>query len=239
MESMKLKRKTLEAVESCSHRRLKRLIERGATIHGSCSQQCAVNGDVECLRIVHENGGYWNEKTCCYAAFHGNLECLVYARENGCPWNKDTLSMAIHQGHLDCAEYYLEHATDTQELKMDPNFCKYAAWGGNVKCLEFLHRNGFVWNMDTTVQTAIYGRVECLKYAIENGCPFSLNKCYKSTKNNACISYLLSVRKKIKASVKIQAHVKGFLLRKIMGVHNPHCEIGKQFVRRLFQITDP
>ncbi len=49
----------------------------------SCA--CAAsNGQLECLKYLHENGCPWGVWTC--QARYSNLECLNYARENGCPW---------------------------------------------------------------------------------------------------------------------------------------------------------
>jgi hypothetical protein len=39
----------------------------------------------------------------------------------------------------------------------------------------------------------------------------------------------------IKSAVYIQKHMRGFLTRKIHGVHNPNTEKGKVFIRRLFE----
>ena len=45
----------------------------------------AENGNLELLKVLHENGCDWDEWTCCQAAKNGHLECLKYAHENGCP----------------------------------------------------------------------------------------------------------------------------------------------------------
>jgi len=36
------------------------------------------------------------------------------------------------------------------------------------------------------------------------------------------------------AAIVIQKHVKGVILRKYKGVHNPTCDIGKRFLRKMF-----
>ena len=45
--------------------------------------EAAENGDLECLKYLHENGYPWYSNTCKSAAASGNLECLKYAHENG------------------------------------------------------------------------------------------------------------------------------------------------------------
>ena len=46
----------------------------------------ALNGNVELLQHLHENGCPWDKETCRRAGENGHLECLKYARENGCPF---------------------------------------------------------------------------------------------------------------------------------------------------------
>ena len=162
------KLETLHAVEKRDVQLLKRTIEQGYPIHGSCSYRSAKRGDIDCLKVLHENGCYWNEKTCLYAAFNGSLECLKYAHENGCPWARSTLFFSIHGGHLACAKYYIDNAKNHD--KNEPfcrNLCKLAALRGQLHCLAFLHENGYAWDKDTPTQAASSGRTECLKYAFE------------------------------------------------------------------------
>ena len=45
----------------------------------------ALNGNLELLKCLHENGCPWDWRTCFGAAKNGHLECLKYAHENGCP----------------------------------------------------------------------------------------------------------------------------------------------------------
>jgi len=56
--------------------------------------QMAENGNLELLKVLHENGCPWDESTCRSAALGGHLECMKYERENGCPWDWRTCSEA-------------------------------------------------------------------------------------------------------------------------------------------------
>ncbi len=48
-----------------------------------------MQGHLEVLRFLHENGCPWLEETCATAAQFGHLEVLEYARANGSPWRRD------------------------------------------------------------------------------------------------------------------------------------------------------
>ena len=71
--------------------------------------QMAENGNLELLKVLHENGCPWDESTCRSAALGGHLECMKYARDNGCPWNTDTCFLAAENGHLECLKYAHEN----------------------------------------------------------------------------------------------------------------------------------
>lgn len=63
-------------------------------------------GKLSLVKIAHENGCPWDEKTCSVAALHGHLECLKYAHENGCDWGDErTTAAACCNGNLDCLKY--------------------------------------------------------------------------------------------------------------------------------------
>ena len=67
--------------------------------------QMAENGNLELLKVLHENGCPWDVTTCSEAALNGHLECLKYAHESGCPWSEWTCTRAAEGGHLECLKY--------------------------------------------------------------------------------------------------------------------------------------
>lgn len=251
---VQLKACTLNAVDLGDDILLSKLITAGHPIHGSCAYRSAKRGDIECLKVLHKNGCYWNEKTCAYAAFNGNLECLKYAHMNGCPWNKTTLHLAVNSGHLECVKYYINNAKEDIQLTIDRNTASciaIAVHNGHLHCLKFLHENGYKMNKEVVLrQAACRGHTECVSYAVANGCTIDLVDICKSIRSvehsyhrtkklryKRCAEYLETLKTQIKACVKIQAFTKGILLRKRLGVHNPHCTIGKEYLKRLFYIT--
>ena len=162
---MELKQRTYHATDTGNTMLLRSLIRRNAPIHGSCAHQSAWRGNVDCLELIHEYGGYWNEKTCAYAAYKGSLECLEYAHSNGCHWDSSTLSLAVLQGNIHCVSYYIKHTTNSED-KTDSSFCKYAAFNGNLECLVALHKAGYPWDSSTTMEAVGNNHVDCLRYAI-------------------------------------------------------------------------
>lgn len=100
-----------------------------------------MEGNVECLKYLHDNGCPWNESSCIAAASEGNLgnlENLKYFHENGCPWNEQTSKAAVRIG--------------------------------DINCLKYLHENGCLWNLQTMRVAVEKGKIESVKYMHENGC---------------------------------------------------------------------
>ena len=55
--------------------------------------------------IVPKQEPEYNEDTTIFAALNGHLEYLKYLHENGYPWNIEATRVAASNGHLDCMKY--------------------------------------------------------------------------------------------------------------------------------------
>ena len=99
--------------------------------------EMALKGNLELLKVLHENGCPWDEGTCFAAASGGHLECLKYLHENGCPWDYRTCLCAASNGHLECLKYTHENGCPWDEYT-----CLNAARNGHIECLKYAHENG-------------------------------------------------------------------------------------------------
>lgn len=62
------------------------------------------------------------------------------------------------------------------------NICMYAALYGHLDCLKFAHEHGCPWEENTCSLAAQQGYLEILIYAHKNGCPWSYGemlRCYR------------------------------------------------------------
>ena len=134
--------------------------------NSSFCAQMALNGKLESLKFLRENGCPWDETTCSSAAKNGHLECLKYARANGCPWDETTCHNAAENSQLECLKYAIRNGCGGRT-------CSWAAESGRLECLKYARENGCPWDEDTCSRAAKNGHIECLKYARENGCPGS------------------------------------------------------------------
>ncbi len=147
---------------------LKYLHENGCPWDQSTCTCASLVGHLECLQYAHEKECPWDEITCHYAVENGNLECLKYAHENGCPWDKWTCADAAKTGHLECLKYAHENG-----CPWDKWTCSWAAKKGHLKeCLKYA-QEGCISCEAICSRAAAGGHLECLQYAHENGCPGS------------------------------------------------------------------
>jgi hypothetical protein len=54
----------------------------------------------------------------------------------------------------------------------------FAAMGGHLEVLQWLHANDCPWNERTCMLAARRGHLEVLQWAIENGCPWDEEELY-------------------------------------------------------------
>lgn len=184
---------------------------------------CAVaasHGHLDCLRFAHEQGGCsLTFDVAQSAAMAGHLDCLVYAYKNGCPLHEGNLcGAAASSGHVDCLRFLHEHG-----CALVDGICESAVRGGSVACLQYLHEQGcslnagsklcvkaaelghlqsliylrevakVEWDEDTTYIAARRGKVNCLAYAHEHGCPWSSKVFYAAEQSGVeeCVAYVV------------------------------------------------
>lgn len=169
-------------------------LEHGGTFDKFTTPRAAVvNGHVDCLRYLCENG--WKSShdskrsvLTAIAAENGHVECLRYLHKFGVPWCKEfTTSLAAKGGHLDCLRYAHEHG-----CRWGCKTPASAAEHGHLECLRYAHENGCRWDYITPMIAAQEGHLECLRYAHENGCRWN-ETVHRGAAGNGhmdCLRYL-------------------------------------------------
>jgi len=76
----------------------------------------ALNGNLENMKWLKENGFSWDTNTFMYAAKNGNLENMKWLKENECPWNKYTFAGATENGNLENMEWLIENGCSTEPV---------------------------------------------------------------------------------------------------------------------------
>jgi hypothetical protein len=121
-------------------------------------------GHLQLLRELHEHDYPWNAQACEEAARGGHLNCLMYLHEEGCLWDRKASSAAAERGHLECLQYLYNNGCQwfVDEVGV------YASLHGHLACLKFAHEHDR-GRLDVHISMTLH--LDCLRYALENGCP--------------------------------------------------------------------
>jgi len=133
----------------------------------SYTAQKAAEHSLESLMYVRSKGCPWDETTTEAAAEKGDLECLKWARENDCNWKWTTTHAAAFHGHVECLKWARENGCEWKESSdfVISENCS------TVECLKYVFENGVFLTPRVLTLAARTGRLEILKFAVENNCP--------------------------------------------------------------------
>ncbi len=127
------------------------------------------------------------------------LKVLLVSRE-------DRWATSLRCDCLECTTYFYEHGMyfdwgyscsmaaragslrclqylHSQGFPWDDETCEYAAMGGHLECLKYLHQHGCPWDESTTFAGAVAGHTKCLAFALENKCPCDYRAAEFSARN--------------------------------------------------------
>lgn len=127
------------------------------------------------------------------AVEHNQFNILLFLHKNGCFLEEITFNNAIISGNLDMIKYlyiancpYHEHTS-----------CIYAAENNYLEVCKYLKEISFKFDVGTTIAAAYSGKLDCLKFAIDNGCPINEEVFYRAVEGNHInvVKYLVELYK--------------------------------------------
>ena len=117
-----------------------------------------------------------------YRAWLGNqVEVMEWVVTNG-TFDKDSahflsqdnmLRILVEEGHLPMLKWWFEKYGASEIILSKRQFTKAAASHGRLEVLKWLVENGFKYSPDCLAAAAHYGELECIEYLREIGCPWS------------------------------------------------------------------
>ena len=117
---------------------LRYLLKVNCPINSTVAEVAVKHGHLDCLKLLHQHLGsaHWDTKLIGCAAVNGQLECLQYLHENGCPWEESTTYSAARKAHYQCLRYAMEHNCPHDPGLLSA--CVYTVVPSSVQCLEYL-----------------------------------------------------------------------------------------------------
>jgi hypothetical protein len=163
-------------------------------------------GDIELLQLMMSLPDFeWDLETTAFAAQYGHLEFLKFAHEHGCPWVVHTCSSAAYGGHLDCLKFAHEHGAFLPQWAINgacasknleclkyvcehgcpvDNFHSSLAARRSLECLKYLYSIQCPMDAHTSFSAAKEFQLDCLRFALECGCPFERDTCIVLNKHS-------------------------------------------------------
>ena len=134
-----------------------------------CKEVAATN-KLELLKWAREvKHCEWDEKTITVAAAIGNLEMLKYCFSNDCPCDEEeSCELAAIGGHLDCVRFVFGKVQPSRETEKVAAI--QAAAYGRINILKYLveeRKTTEVVKISCVTTAAKYGHLDCLKYLVE------------------------------------------------------------------------
>jgi hypothetical protein len=183
------------------------------------------NGNLDCLKFALAQGCQKTFKICNFAAKYGRLDCLKYARDNGYPLHITTVNNAIQFGQINCLEYIYDSGM------RDDKILDTAAFYGNIDSIKFARKRGEEWSVSVTRIAASSGKLDCLKYLHENGCPWDEETCSDAaTRYIECLKYAHENGCPWEETTCIQAAIHGNI-ECLKYAHQNGCPLGNDVCR--------
>ena len=178
---------------------------------GEVCSAAAQNGHLNCLQFAREQGYGWDDNVTLEAAKNGHYECLKYAFQQKCPADlKKCMNAAVRAREknyptlLLLRELGCQWPSDPSYYLRDLNFAEFAISHGYVlpkyalreeacyhglKEMQFVHQHGGEWDAWIPSILAKAGKLDCLRYALEWGCPAdgTISRIAASTGSLECL----------------------------------------------------
>lgn len=135
------------------------------TKSGHCLR-AAKSGHINCVVYARDRGRPWGPGICAAAAAGGHLDILRYAHAHGAPVEDNAIEVAMAAGHLDCVWWLCDHGHPWGRAT-----CASAGSVIDIAHMRRLREGGCPWGNTLLCVIASNRLMDCLHYALENGCP--------------------------------------------------------------------
>ena len=155
----------------------------------ACSAAASVD-NFEALAFLRERCCPWNANTRREALRSGSIACWKYAHAHDCPVlpsGERPVNLAAKKGHIDMIKHL---RTEGEQCDAKTMICALSSDG--IACVEYLHTiTGCPWLVGFCDSAVLFGRLDCLRYAHERGCPLNFSVLYYAAMcgNLSCLQY--------------------------------------------------
>ena len=131
--------------------------------------QAAINGHLDCLRLLFDKVEPSRKTEKDAAAHTGNLEMLKYCISNHCPCDEEaSCKHAAIEGHLDCLRFLFDKVEPSRKTEVEA--AGQATGAGHVEILKYIVEERKISDLAKFAcagNAAWNGQLDCLKYLVE------------------------------------------------------------------------
>lgn len=129
----------------------------------------AGRGHLTCLQTALLKGFRLNSNATAAAARGGHLMCLGILLQQHCRVSVTALVGAAVHDHLECLQRLCHRK---YPFKDKEDVCSLTCHGGSLRCLKYLHRNGYCLSANCYIAAASAGKLSCMQYLLAQSCPW-------------------------------------------------------------------
>jgi len=122
----------------------------------------------------------WNAKLSARMAKHNAVHALAWARTHGLRWDEETCMKAAKHGHLAVLQMVARERRGALDVGLldrtmfNVRVFSYAASGGHMEVVRWLHEHDCPWNDTATMAAARFGHLEVLQWLRARDCPWNM-----------------------------------------------------------------
>jgi len=166
---------------------------KGKKFSSNACDLAARRGNKAILEIAHTSGVNVTDYTMLVATRSEDLETIKYLHDVECPCTANAVYEIVCSENVRNLKYALQQdfpcdktsllaatVTNVEILKLLHengftlrNVLYEAACAGALECMKYAHQQGQPWSADVVYGAAALHQEECVKYAIEHGCPYN------------------------------------------------------------------
>lgn len=149
----------------------------GLNASSSGLHAAAGGGHLDVLKYLHANGAVLTLETCAAAVRGCHIPCLQFCVAHNAPLDESLCAAAAVAvcGNESHGLEMLRYMHEVARCPWDARTCTAAASRNSLECLEYAHKHGCPWDIDTTNTAAMWG--DSIQYMLEQGCPCDEETC--------------------------------------------------------------
>lgn len=130
---------------------------------------------------------------------------------------KDFLNLSIESQNKEIIDFFY----DTGNYNFQSNHMMYLSQFGNLDLMKHIYSKNCPMDNETTIEASRKGQLECLKWAIDNGCPYdyALRNAAHTGKLD-CIKYLVEEKKECADLITVELAAESGSLECLQYLHS-------------------